>query len=136
MGECVPFLASEATSIHRTRQVVGVSWDDKVSNDEVLNYLPTLLRSDTFKPCLVILDDVWNVKQVLLTHLVFLLSSPSVIRLRCAGAKHSGCCAQRGKGARAHHYEERGHFKEVEGVCTGNEQNSVLLAYNNNDQHD
>ena len=51
----------------RACQVIRVSWDNvKVTRREVLDFLPRLLLSRTIKPCLLVLDDVWNIAQVLL----------------------------------------------------------------------
>ena len=48
-------------------------WDgSKVTNKEVRDYLPSLLQLKTVKPCLLLLDDAWNIKQVFTT----LLSPP------------------------------------------------------------
>ena len=53
------------TTLTHTRKVVRVNWDGtKVTDNEVHDYLPTLVRSAAVKPCLLVLDDIWNSKQV------------------------------------------------------------------------
>ena len=42
-------------------------WDSRhVTNREVHDFLPTLMRSHAVKPCLLVLDDAWDIKQVAL----------------------------------------------------------------------
>ena len=46
-------------------QVSGVRWDSRqVTESEVHDFLPTLLRSHAVKPCLLVLDDAWDIAQV------------------------------------------------------------------------
>ena len=62
--------------------MLRVRWDgSKVTNKEVRDYLPPLLQLQTIKPCLLLLDDAWNVKQVLTTLLPppFRCVLPSII---------------------------------------------------------
>ena len=48
-------------------QVGGVRWDSRhVTSSEVHDFLPKLMRSHAVKPCLLILDDAWDIKQVVL----------------------------------------------------------------------
>ena len=45
--------------------MVRVNWDGtKVTDNEVHDYLPTLVRSAAVEPCLLVLDDIWSSKQV------------------------------------------------------------------------
>ena len=58
--------ARHSQNTPRACQVIRVSWDNvKVTRREVLDFLPRLLLSRTIKPCLLVLDDVWNIAQVL-----------------------------------------------------------------------
>ena len=51
----------------RTRQIIRVRWDsNQVTSSEVQDYLPMLLRSRSVNPCLLILDDAWDIRQVTL----------------------------------------------------------------------
>ena len=66
------------TAYIHTRQVIRVTWDrSKVTSKEVNGYLPIRLQSVAVQPGLLVLDDVWDKKQVLV-HLHFALTlSPS-----------------------------------------------------------
>ena len=61
-----------------------------MTNKEVRDYLPSLLQLKTIKPCLLLLDDAWNIKQVFTTLLTppFRCVLPSMISYPARG------CAQ------------------------------------------
>lgn len=64
----MPIMKKPRATTHSTfssHQVIRVRWDgSQVTRSEVHDFLPTLLQSTAVKPCLVVLDDAWNIEQV------------------------------------------------------------------------
>ena len=62
---CVPVSYHMSSNIPISVQVLRVRWDSsQVNKTEVHEVLPTLLRLDTVKPCLLVLDNAWDIEQV------------------------------------------------------------------------